>query len=257
MGYKVEVGRKYESDARAGNVAVSLDPANGVGIDRASVAVALGDAVTGDFSRQPFGTEPSFLPQLPEGACGVGVDECHRSGSVRDFPGWLPVIPSKPDLSREVKDQSGTSGTVRVYRAPVVDESERLLQISLRLKAARLLAGEISSKGAVGISVRELAELGPLKDERITANKLEEAEQRKTSLRRSDLRAIIEALSLPPDWFDGLYPSDKGQAPNGSLGAALQAVAEGARELRKGREDAAGQADGRGRRRRASGAGDE
>jgi hypothetical protein len=108
-----------------------------------------------------------------------------------------------------------------------MEEPDRLLQIALRTKAARHLAGHLGARGATPMSVVDLAALEELRGERITKNRLEEIEQMKVAARRGELEAIIRALSLPDDWYDGLYKADRGEAVTGSLGAVLLALREG------------------------------
>lgn len=121
-----------------------------------------------------------------------------------------------------------------------MDETERRLKISLRMKAARYLAGERSTgkkREAVQIPNRDLVELGPLQDEKVTFNQLTEVEQMRATLTRTEMEAYIRALKLPDDWFDGLYPSDRGEVST-AFGALLRGVEEVARELRQAREAA-------------------
>lgn len=136
-----------------------------------------------------------------------------------------------------------------------VDENERRLQVSLRMKAARHLAGYHGSQGATPMPITDVVTLGPLLDEQVSSNRLTEIEQMKVSARRSELDAFVAALGLPADWFSGLYQSDRGQAVSDSLGALLQAVAADVLELRQAREAAAAQSRGRGRRKRGGGGG--
>lgn len=132
-----------------------------------------------------------------------------------------------------------------------MDEQERRLQISLRMKAARHLVGHRGPKGATAMPVDDVVQLGPLLDEGISPNRLTEIEQMKVSAKRSELDAFIDGLQMPADWFAGLYPSDRGQAVTDSLGALLQGATEAVQELRRAREAAAEQRSGRGRPQRA------
>jgi transcriptional regulator with XRE-family HTH domain len=75
------------------------------------------------------------------------------------------------------------------------------IQVSLRLKAARYLAGRAGSQGVVPLPVSELAEHSLLRDNRITRNRIEEIEQMKVTARPLELDALARALELPPDWF--------------------------------------------------------
>lgn len=116
------------------------------------------------------------------------------------------------------------------------EEVERRLQISLRMKAARHLAGHLGRKGATAMPIKDLVRLGPMLDEKITKNQLEEAEQMKSYLTRTEMQAYIAALDLPAEWFDGLYPSNRGEAVTGPLAVSLRAITEAVRELRRARE---------------------
>jgi len=77
----------------------------------------------------------------------------------------------------------------------------RRIQVSLRLKAARYLAGRAGNQGVVPIPVPELAEHPLLRDNRITRNRIEEIEQMKVTARPLELDALARALDLPPEWF--------------------------------------------------------
>lgn len=132
-------------------------------------------------------------------------------------------------------------------------EDERRLQISLRLKAARFLAGHQVGKRATAMSGETLASLDPLVDEGITRNRLEEIEQMTTSARRADLDAISKALALPDGWFAGLYPSERGKEINDPLGAVLLAIAAGAQVRRPTPAVAVARSRALGRQRRSAG----
>lgn len=75
----------------------------------------------------------------------------------------------------------------------------RRLQVSLRLKAARYLAGGLSKDGnrAVAITVDQLAEHPLLQANDIRKNRLEEFEQMDTDARPMELEKIAEALGVP------------------------------------------------------------
>lgn len=80
------------------------------------------------------------------------------------------------------------------------------LQTSLRLKAARHLAGRLGEKGkrgqrAIPLPVGELADHELLRQNGVTANRLEEIEQMKTDARPMELEKIALALDLSPEWF--------------------------------------------------------
>lgn len=113
-------------------------------------------------------------------------------------------------------------------------EQERRIQISVRLKAARWLAGGPNSKGKPApLGQKELALLPESRDAKITVNLVQETEQTTNVMSRQQLEAIEQALNLP-NWFSGLHYADRGEAISESLGAVLQAVAEGARAHRLG-----------------------
>lgn len=131
-----------------------------------------------------------------------------------------------------------------------MDEHTRRVQISLRMKAGRYLAGswkpEGRKRGAIPLPTAALARRPALLDEQISDDRLQSIEQIKAGTSppaRSELRAIITALNLPDDWFDGLYPSDRGQATT-VLGLRLLEVAEVAREHRQAREEGPRTSDG-------------
>lgn len=88
-----------------------------------------------------------------------------------------------------------------------MSRDERQLQVSLRLKAARYLAGDYSKdeKYASPISVEKLAKVPLLVANQIGANRLMEIEQMKTRARPMELQVIADALGVPR-WFlvDGL-----------------------------------------------------
>lgn len=124
------------------------------------------------------------------------------------------------------------------------------------MKAGRYLAGHrAGSGGARPMPVQELVRHPELLDEGISANRLEEAEQLKTSLRRSEMRAFIAALALPADWFDGLYPADKGDVKT-PFGELLRGIAAAGREIRRAPEEARPGAGGSRRRPATEAAGD-
>ena len=75
------------------------------------------------------------------------------------------------------------------------------IQVSLRLKAARYLAGRAGSQGVMPLPVPELAEHPLLRDNRITRNRIEEIEQMKVTARPLELDALARALDLPQGWF--------------------------------------------------------
>lgn len=133
------------------------------------------------------------------------------------------------------------------------NESERRLQIALRMKAARHLRGHRGGKGATPMPNADVAKLGPLLDEMVSANQLVEVEQMKATMTRTQMRAYVDALSLPPTWFDGLYPSDQGKPVSDPVAAVLQRVTADVLELRRAREAEHEASASRDRRRRAKG----
>jgi hypothetical protein len=88
------------------------------------------------------------------------------------------------------------------------------IQVSLRLKAARYLAGRAGSQGVVPLPVSELAEHPLLRDNRITRNRIEEIEQMKVTARPLELDALARALELPRAWFS--EPQDRLPVPDAS-----------------------------------------
>jgi transcriptional regulator with XRE-family HTH domain len=114
-------------------------------------------------------------------------------------------VPIYTDYSRLVKNESGIFGTNPGYRRRVVTDqpprgttSDQLLAISLRLKAARFLAGREVDGRAVAMTVPALAEHELLQRNGITKNRLEDYEQMKvTDPRPMELEKIAEALDVP------------------------------------------------------------
>lgn len=140
------------------------------------------------------------------------------------------------------------------------DERDRALQISLRLKAARFLAGNArvrpSSKTgkpeAIALPLEELALRPGLAENRITLNKLGEIEQMVTQVTPSQVQLIGRALGVDLEELPLLEP-----APKATLDAAdplVQALQEGAQETgqRKGAQPRTSAAQDR--RKRARGA---
>lgn len=85
---------------------------------------------------------------------------------------------------------------------------EYRVQVSLRLKAGRWLAGGLERRDrpnakpkAAALGVSALAEHPVLMENSITRNRLEEIEQLKTRARPMELEKIAGALGQPPDWF--------------------------------------------------------
>lgn len=77
------------------------------------------------------------------------------------------------------------------------------VEISRRLKAARMLAGATDEKGRpIPLAARDLAALPALVENKISANTIEEIEQLKRDARPMELREIARALDLPDDYFD-------------------------------------------------------
>ena len=114
-------------------------------------------------------------------------------------------------------------------------ERSRQLEISLRLKAARWLAGSqrVSAKSttgkeqAVALSPEELASRSPLPENRITANKIREIEEMKTFVPPSQITLISEALGFD---FDAL-PLPEPAAVTQKLDALEQALTEAVQDL--------------------------
>lgn len=107
--------------------------------------------------------------------------------------------------------------------------------ISLRLKAARWLAGTVQEAPAKRagdepkrtvntLRVEELAKRRPLQDNGITKNRLEEIEQLKVDARPMELDAIAAALGLPNTWFAD--PAEDDAIGDGELETLLRQVQE-------------------------------
>lgn len=86
--------------------------------------------------------------------------------------------------------------------AEPADDPQDRLRVSLRLKAARHLAGGLNENGSPSaLPTRVLAACPILVANNITNNRLQEIEQMKTEAREMELERIARALSLGPDWF--------------------------------------------------------
>lgn len=85
-----------------------------------------------------------------------------------------------------------------------MDERSRALQISLRLKAARYLAGSEKTRAnattgkthAVPLEPKDLAKRSPLPENKITANKIFEIETMQTYVPPSHVALLSEALGI-------------------------------------------------------------
>jgi hypothetical protein len=97
-----------------------------------------------------------------------------------------------------------------------VTDRSRELEISLRLKAARFLAGSASvrsgtksDKGqAIALRPEELALRPPLPENRITANKLREIEAMKTYVTPGQVALIGQALGVDLEHLPMLEPAN-------------------------------------------------
>ena len=81
---------------------------------------------------------------------------------------------------------------------------DKRLRDSLRLKAARYLAGSVATDGrlrAVPLTVENLAKRPELQANGISANRIEEIEQMRTDARPMELQLIAKVLGLPETWF--------------------------------------------------------
>lgn len=88
----------------------------------------------------------------------------------------------------------------RAYGAAGMETPDRKLQVSLRLKAARWLAGARNSKGAAApMSIEKLAATPDLHENGITKNRLEDIEQMKVDARPMELERIGQALGVNLD----------------------------------------------------------
>jgi transcriptional regulator with XRE-family HTH domain len=149
------------------------------------------------------------------------------------------TIPSYTVTSRVVKGKSGNLVIVRDYGGPTVvsgtgdtRSADLLLQVSLRLKAARHLAGGRSADGkrAVPLAVSSLAEHEVLRRNQITKNRLEDYEQMTIAKPvPMELEKIAEALRIPRAFL--LEPIEAAEAAEPAFGvedavAELQRVGE-------------------------------
>ncbi len=100
-----------------------------------------------------------------------------------------------------------------------------MLEVSLRLKAARFMAGALADDGkrVVPLTVEKLAAHPILVENGITVNRIQEIEQMKTKApaRAMELEKIAEALRVPDDWLKGDAPFEVRRA---SLGHPEPAV---------------------------------
>lgn len=101
------------------------------------------------------------------------------------------------------------------------------VQVSLRLKAARYLAGGPARNGkgketVKPLRVSALAALAPLQENGITRNRLEDFEQLRATARPMELEPIIEALGLPADWFSAESALTRTAAPQAQATPAAQ-----------------------------------
>lgn len=127
----------------------------------------------------------------------------------------------------------------RDYAGPVADAEspEARLEVSLRLKAGRLLQGFHGPKGATGLPIRELVKLSPLAENRVTVNRLQDIEQMKESpAREVELRMVAKALGLPPQWFGYEDEDERKNAINEQMRQVLQALTAAAQERNRARE---------------------
>lgn len=105
-----------------------------------------------------------------------------------------------------------------------MDERSRELQISLRLKAARWLAGservransKTGKPEAIALPIPDLAKRSPLPENRIRANKLTEIEEMKTYVTPSQLALISEALGVDLESLP-LLPATTGPGESAAL----------------------------------------
>lgn len=90
---------------------------------------------------------------------------------------------------------------------PDEQEQERRLQVSLRLKAARYLAGRRAASDskqpgeAVALTAEELAEHPIMVENVITLNRIRDYEQMKARLRRMELEKLADALGVSHDFL--------------------------------------------------------
>jgi 3-hydroxyacyl-CoA dehydrogenase len=114
------------------------------------------------------------------------------------------------------------------------------LEISLRLKAGRWLAGTKATTGrqqgsAVPLTTDALANHPVLLANRITKNRLEDIEQMRNGEARSmELEKIAEALGLPAAWFQTADEMDLDASTERAAQRGLPVLLAGARALRQG-----------------------
>lgn len=150
-----------------------------------------------------------------------------------------PVIESKPEWFGNVKGESENLGRDPSYAAAV----DRLA-VSLRLKAARHLAGGTNDRGqAVPLPVADLVAREPAKTNGITKSRVEEIEQMRVEARPMELDALAEALGVAPSFLTGDQGDDR--ATRALAIAELELRALG-RELHPGQRTTGEDDDGTG-----------
>lgn len=128
------------------------------------------------------------------------------------------------------------------------------VEVALRLKAARWLAGALDESGKpAALSVGDLALRPPLPENRITKNRIEEIEQLKAAPRPMEVEKLAEALGPTA----GALLVRGGDVRDEQLVDRLPALLAAAQALRRERERTRQDANARDRREGSSGAGGE
>lgn len=107
------------------------------------------------------------------------------------------------------------------------------VQVALRLKAARWLAGALDQSGKpAALPVSDLAQRPPLPENRITRNRIEEIEQLKAAPRPMEVEKLAEALGPTA----GALLVEGGDVRDEQLVERLPALLAAAQALRRERE---------------------
>lgn len=118
----------------------------------------------------------------------------------------IPISPEKSRANRVSPERFGVMLCGVGLNRPKADETSLRLEVSLRLKAARYLAGGLrpTKKGeliASPVTVDELAADPVIVKNGISKNRLDAYEQMKTEPRPMELRVIAEALGVDPEFL--------------------------------------------------------
>lgn len=117
------------------------------------------------------------------------------------------------------------------------------LQVSLRIKAARYLAGSRATSGkqegsAVPLGIAELAQHPLLVDNKISKSRIAEIEQMKVDARPMELEKLAEALGVSHDFLLSPVRPRSDQEQDEALIDAMRGLARRAEQLlnQKGRD---------------------